>query len=143
MSQNNNDTVYGFFRAKLPNQLATKLDGKDLGYVCVRLDRPPKDSDSTEYKASFSFCSPMDAPQIPNKHFRALAKKIADSRMNTKRVPASITFNFKKDGNKLPVIFEHALKIAMETPKPNKPEKKMVPDWVLRSDLEYGYRPLS
>jgi len=101
------NTTYGYFRVMLPE---TFYDGEELGYMCVRLDRPPKEQQGVgQYKASFSFCSPSDS-----KHFtKRLARKIADARMNTKRVKSYIEFENTVECPKLANILQLAIDKAI------------------------------
>lgn len=101
-------------------------EGRDAptGYVCVRLERPPRDSNSTDYKASFSFCAPQDS----HKFSRPKARKIADSRMTTSRVKSYLDFTYNRnESTKLPDIFKAALNEATV----DKEFSLKVPDWFL------------
>ena len=72
-----NDTIYGYFKAET---------SKGNGYVCIRLDRPPKGTSVGEYKYTYSFCSPND------QFCRRIARKIADSRMTSTKPHCVVTF---------------------------------------------------
>lgn len=135
------DVVYGYFKVVVGNSKFQQFPKGGTGYACVRLNLPPKESNSTKYKASFSFCSPADAPKQKhelNRNFRALSRKIADNRMNTTRVKAHVEFDFKRDETtKLPQIMKFALDQCVEASKEN--GKAMAPQWVILSDkIEYG-----
>ncbi len=127
------DTVYGYFTVTVPNaEEPLKLDQaptRKVGYVCIRLDRPPLDSESNMFKASFSFCSPADA-----KHFsRPKARLIADSRMTTKRIKAFVEFEYNKtEDTKLPDLFHAALdNVDLAVDK--------LPQWYAEAlEIEYG-----
>lgn len=117
------DIVYGYFQVK-----HTK---RGTGYVCVRLERPPKGSVGQPYRASFAFCSPLD-------HFsKRLARRITDARAKTQRVNATIEFKLDGEQPKLEQIFRRALQLAQVEKKPFS-DKTFAPDWVKRSTLVFG-----
>ena len=119
------DTVYGYFTVSVPNE----QDEKARGYICIRLDRPPLKSDSKKFKASFSFCAPPDA----NKFSRPKARRIADCRMNTKRIKTFIEFEYNKtDDTKLPELFEAAFSNITTV-------KKDLPRWLTEGITKPGY----
>jgi len=99
----------GYFQVKTKN---------GTGYICVAMDRPPKDT-TTLHTAAFSFCSPKDSFD------KAMARKIAEGRLAITR-HYFVSFNFigpTKDAMKM------ALRCASET--------NMLPSWV-RKPLESG-----
>lgn len=138
----NPDYAYGFFTINVPAGKLEKLPEGGLGYACVMLKRPPKGSSSNSYSASFSFCSPVDAPkkkEMLNKHFKAKSKRIAAQRMANTRVKSSIdlTLNRTKE-TKLPDLFKQALDAARVSNKSDK-NQKMVPSWVdVAEEIQYG-----
>lgn len=141
-----NDTVYGYFTAKINPGKSTKLPNGGLGYCCVRLDRPPKGSSNNNYRASFSFCSPSDAPkkqQDLNWKFKDLAKKIANDRMDTKRVKCYVEFTFDRtEETTLPDLFRVALDVAKRSERLDK-NRPVVPEWFLAADdVVYGLSPI-
>lgn len=117
----NRDIVFGYF--KVPT------DGGD-GMVCVALKRPPRGSESREYFAAFSFCSPED-------NFNSkIARTITLNRLaNDGRV-----IQFSASSDKLRDVFVQALKLAIDTERPKAPghlpheDRKIAPRWLL------GYR---
>jgi hypothetical protein len=139
--------LYGYFTVKLKDGLASvRRDGSieqlKTGYVCVRIDRP---DNGNKYKASFSFCSPLDSKNFS----RAIARRIADSRMTTKRVKAFVEFEFDKtESTKVPELFRAALAtITPETiddgPKTRTAEAIKAPEWFTmpldRKEISYGF----
>lgn len=139
----NNDYVYGFFTVNVPARKLEKLPDGGLGYVCVMLKRPPKNSDSNIYQAAFSFCSPADAPkkrEMLNKHFKAKSKRIAAQRMVNMRVKSSVDLTLVKNKEtKLPDLFRQALDSVKKLSGSNDSLKKMIPSWVEAADkIQYG-----
>ena len=69
------DTTYGYFSVPVKDTYTKgrKVKNSGKGYVCIRVDRPPKGSEDYTYEATLSFCSPFD--QFSKK----LGRKIADS----------------------------------------------------------------
>ncbi len=153
----NKDIVTGFFTVVVDDEfiVSVNIDNEyahETGYVCVMVQRPPKGSDSNQYRASFSFCSPADAAalfydktdlpatQVLNKHFRNLSKRIAACRLFTDRVKAHVEFTLNKTPEtKIADLFAAALDAAKKTDHPGRSNKKMVPDWVLTAkSIEYG-----
>jgi len=122
----NRDIVFGYF--KVP------AEGGD-GMVCVALKRPPRGSESREFFAAFSFCSPEDN----------FSSKVARTRtLNQLANGGSKVLRFDRKDDKLRDIFVQALKLAMETEKPNASnhlpydDRKIAPRWL----LEYkDFRP--
>lgn len=135
--------AYGFFTVHVPAGKLERFPDGGTGYACVMLKRPPKNSKDTSYTASFSFCSPLDAPktrQLLNKHFKAKSKRIAATRMANMRVKSAVDLTLTKNENtKLPDLFKQALDAACKMQRPDKPNLNMVPSWVTESDkIEYG-----
>ena len=147
-------TVYGYytikykeFRKELQRLSKELSDVKDLdnleefalntngmmesrtAYVCVCLERPPRNSDSTDFRASFSFCAPEDWKRFS----RPKARQIANSRMKSNHFTR---FEFKRDENtKLPHIFKAALDSLWSG-------FDMIPDWYERAvdtgEIQFG-----
>lgn len=124
-------TKYGFY---------TALSNNGPGYICIRIDRWNRESNIKTHKASFAFCSPLDAIKYSNgrnlKQCRLLSKRIADSRMNTKRVKAFVEFDFEGTINE---AFQTALILAKNTPRHSKKNNHfknptIAPSWVLSAE---------
>lgn len=134
-------TFYGYYTADLEPNKDNHYPNGGRGYICVRIDLPPINEEGGKVKASFSFCSPIDAPkehQHLNRHFRALARKIANDRMLTKRVKSYIEFDRKKE-NSLPELFDNALSLIKETKRFDNQKKFMAPEWVRKaSEIKKG-----
>jgi len=143
--KDNKNTTYGYYRVSTPDfepQSYSRLDdykyGKIpvYGYVCVRLDRPAKELEGVgPYKASFSFCSPHDR----NKFSKKIARKIADARMETKRVKAHVTFSWDEKCPKLARVLEAAIQHALDI-EDNDDYKIIFPEWFDESNLIAGIR---
>lgn len=135
------DTVYGFFTAHVDTSTYVFRDRDLVGYICIRLDRPSKDSDSNKYKASFAFCSPFDAPKDTsgfNRQFRALSRKIADDRMLTTRKKCYIEFEFNKnEQTNLYDIFEFAVNKLNDINTAASSDLK-IPRWFFSSQITRG-----
>ncbi len=99
------DVVFGHFRVDFNSNLRNRSGKIVPGHVCVALLRPPKGSNSTEYKAAVSFCSPMDSPN------RRIARDIALGRLMSEREGRNFIFTSKAE--KLAEVFEAALQRAV------------------------------
>lgn len=117
------DIVFGYFHVPTYN-------GNGSGRVCVALKRPPRDSDSKEYLAAFSFCSPLD--NFSSKFART--RTLSQLANGGARV---LKFNATTDSKKLREVFVQALRLAVSTDKPNVAkhlplkDRKIAPRWLL------------
>lgn len=100
---------------------------KGMGYICMALQRPEKDSGSNSYKAGFSFCSPQEGKQFSKQKARAMAtgRLSTWARTNGNRV------DFESDAQNLTDVFKHGFELL---------EKEgNVPSWVRkRKGLIFG-----
>ena len=87
-----------------------------IGYVCVALKRPAKDSTDRKYRASFAFCSPKDN----SKFVKARARNIATLRLNANKLCVEGEYD---QTTKLSDIFADLLEMATEEHK--LPEEKI------------------
>lgn len=120
---------YGYF---------TVDTSKGKGYVCVRLQRLKRISDTAPInaEATFSFCSPLDAPKEPSelgKHFKRKARAIADSRAESNRLNQKVDVAYNPSvPSKL--VFDEALRKATQIDSEKKDYNgrhyKIAPDWV-------------
>lgn len=104
-----------------------------VGYVCVALKRPPKDSNDKTYRAAFAFCSPKDNA----KFVKARARLIATTRLSLGK--NCVEGNFDQD-EKLSEIFESLLEQATEELKLSEDKVQKIletanPDEISRVDL--------
>lgn len=136
---------YGFFLVHTTPEIKNDDDTVLLGLVCVRLDRPIEGK-PTHHRASFAWCSPFDLARYFNdkseilelRGCKEICRRIADSRMTTSRVKASMEFDFE---GSLFNTFEKALELAKKTPRPykkhaSKPRKiplPFAPRWFIRA----------
>ena len=100
---------------------------KGMGYICMALQRPEKDSKSISYKAGFSFCSPQEGKQFSKQKARAMAtgRLGTSTRTNGNRV------TFESDAQNLTDVFKKGFELL---------EKEgNVPSWVRkRKGLIFG-----
>lgn len=114
-----------------------RVDGKNTSHVCIALIRPPKGSNSKEYKAAVAFGAPTDSPN------RKIARMIAGGRVLCKRPGRS--FKFKCPEGTLQDVFKAALEHATDphfrVDKRTEPDKVLnvpyAPSWV-RTALKNG-----
>jgi hypothetical protein len=147
------DTIYGYFSLPVSNSYARgkKFKNSGKGYVCIRIDRPDKDSNDYTYEATLSFCSPFD--QFSKKQGR----KIADSRMAFKGKQGvsgdarirTIKVSYDKRP-KMQDVFRDVLIQACTTevrsgrgkPRPLMPRwfRASAEDGIIPGDIKYGLR---
>jgi len=119
------DIVFGYFH--IPT-----YEGNGSGRVCVALKRPPRNSESSEYLAAFSFCSPLDNFSSKFARTRTLSQ-LANSGARV------LKFNATTDSKRLREVFVQALKLAVSTDKPNLvkhlplEDRKIAPRWLLEN----------
>ena len=148
------DLIYGYFTATHKTVNYRRKSGYDIdtGYVCVLVKRPPLGSDSTEYEASFGFCSPND------QFVKRIGRSIANGRMTAGK---TLKFSFVKSETNPKPIFEHAMTLALSLNGKEDPgvmvraletpfsydlimlselggKRNFSPRWLLASSLEYG-----
>jgi hypothetical protein len=117
----NRDVVFGYF------QVPTDFGN---GKICVALKRPPRNSNQNEYSAAFSFCSPAD--NFSGKFART--RTLSQLANGSSRI---LKFNADTDSKKLREVFVQALKLAIETDKPNVSDhlpisdRKIAPRWLV------------
>jgi hypothetical protein len=145
------DTIYGYFSLPVSNSYARgkKFKNSGKGYVCIRIDRPDKDSNDYTYEATLSFCSPFD--QFSKKQGR----KIADSRMAFTRLgnldnrKRSIKVTYDKRP-KMQDVFRDVLVQAStaEVMSSRGRSRPLMPRWfrastedgIIPGDIKYGLR---
>lgn len=125
----NKNVRYGYFTVDTP---------KGKGYVCVRLQRLKCFSDTAPInaEATFSFCSPMDAPKEPSelgKNFKRKARAIADSRAESNRINQKVEIQFNPSISQS-ILFREILNKATQVDSEKKDKNgrhyKVAPDWV-------------
>lgn len=82
---------------------------KGIGYICMALSRPAKDSDSHTYHAGFSFCSPQEGKKFSKQKARIAAL----GRLSTfGREDEHNRIQFESHADNINQVFEDGLLIA-------------------------------
>ena len=85
---------------------------RGIGYICMALERPAKDSTSRTYRAAFAFCSPEEGKQFSKQKARAMAL----GRLNTyNRLSAENRITFDCTADNINEVFQAGLNIAKES----------------------------
>jgi hypothetical protein len=103
---------------------------KGVGYICMALQRPNKDSDSVSYKAAFSFCSPQEGKRFSKQKARAMAvgRLATFDRGNS---PDNNRIDFDCAADNLTDVFKYGLELVENVGN--------VPSWVRnRKGLIFG-----
>lgn len=114
---------------------------KGIGYICMALLRPAKDSNSNTYRAGFSFCSPQEGKKFSKQKARAMAMGC----LNTFDRNKANRLEFECSAKNLTEVFSQGLEIAKQLKIPMLDEnniwieKQFVPNWVRnRKGLIFG-----
>lgn len=100
---------------------------KGIGYVCMALRRPEKDSGSISYKAAFSFCSPQEGKQFSKQK----ARLMATGRLATWERDSGNRVDFESNAQNLTDVFKQGFELLAKNGN--------VPSWVRkRKDLIFG-----
>jgi hypothetical protein len=145
------DTTYGYFSLPVTDQYTRgrKVKNGGKGYICIRVDRPPKNTEEYKYVATLSFCSPFD--QFSKKFGRS----VADRRMDFVRCQKEadqrrrhITVEFAKRP-KMVEVFNAVLRKAcsIEVKSKTGSTRPLMPRWFTSSttvpgkeNISYGLR---
>lgn len=123
---------------------------KGIGYICVALKRPAKDSDSNVYRAGFSFCSPQEGKKFSKSKARAMAmgRLATFNRNQTEVTDRTDRLEFGWSAKNLTEVFSKSLEIAEQCKvtvlvnthgKEEFVTKWFVPNWVRnRKGLVFG-----
>lgn len=117
---------------------------KGVGYICMALERPEKDSASTTYRAAFAFCSPQEGKQFSKSKARAMAlgRLVTFGRDSDNRI------EFNSMAKNLNDVFTEGLEVSQYTkisigvnPLTKVEEFKfLAPNWVrnVKNDILFG-----
>jgi hypothetical protein len=148
-SQNKRSIIYGYFTVQPARIQSGRFDDyrrPKAGYICVALERPAKGASGLQnYKAAFSFCSPLD------KFNKAKARKIATGKLLTERKKLHVGFDFDRvDNSQWQKVFETALHLGLKSTHEGKghstnSEVSFAPSWLQNfleknAEVSYGLR---
>lgn len=115
-----NNISFAYFKVEIPEEVflneRAEKPHNNVGYVCVSLERPPKDSGSEEYNAGVSFCSPFDVEDKLGRLNKKKARMIANGRRQCNRIGRRIKLNLpRQEGFNLQDVHKKILSTVLDS----------------------------
>lgn len=104
-TEDNERPTFAYLSIDVPEVLHKQLSRDNKihvsrkGYVCISLKRPLKGSDSDEYTAGLSFCSPLDITDAQDRLNKKKSRMIAEGRRKCNRSGRRVEIKYPRGEN--------------------------------------------